>query len=131
MAAVEEDYVDVLQNIEFCLVNPKSVCTTLYDHDLLQIVELAIAHYRAAQRQLPPPTSTAFNETQQGIFERLIDVCNQRLGYPSEHLKPIPESAIIAIDELLLCLKRIEKSINCWTKNYGRRGYIEFVSQYV
>lgn len=34
-------------------------------------------------------------------------------------------------DDVLQCLKVIEKSIPKWTKQLGRQGYLSFVSQYV
>jgi hypothetical protein len=33
--------------------------------------------------------------------------------------------------ELVLCLKRIRKSIDFWTKEGGRQGYLNYVSEYV
>jgi hypothetical protein len=37
----------------------------------------------------------------------------------------------IAVSDLVLCLKRIRKSIQHWRKEGGRRGYFEFVGQFL
>jgi len=39
--------------------------------------------------------------------------------------------ARLAVTDLLECLKRIRKSIRRWNREYGRQGYLKFVSQYV
>jgi hypothetical protein len=35
------------------------------------------------------------------------------------------------VDEIIVCLKRIQKSVKTWSKRGGRRGYLSFVEQYV
>ena len=35
------------------------------------------------------------------------------------------------VDELLACLRRIQKSIDFWNKRGGRQGYLSYVAQYV
>jgi hypothetical protein len=42
---------------------------------------------------------------------------------------PAPEP--IKVEEILLCLKRILKSVNRWNKSAGQRGYLTFIVQYV
>jgi hypothetical protein len=37
----------------------------------------------------------------------------------------------IAVGDLVLCLKRIRKSIQLWRKEGGRRGYFEFVGRFL
>jgi hypothetical protein len=37
----------------------------------------------------------------------------------------------LTVEEIIACLKRIRKSIETWYKRGGRRGYYEFVRQYV
>ena len=36
-----------------------------------------------------------------------------------------------SLDEIIACLKRVQKSIRRWHKQAGRRGYLDFVSQFV
>jgi len=41
------------------------------------------------------------------------------------------EQKEITEKELLKCLKRLRKSVQKWSKRYGRQGYLNFVSQFV
>ena len=120
----ENKYLDVLQNIEFGLLSGTKDNHQLCDHDILRVIEHAIAYYKFREkhkdRKLP--------ENLQNIFEQVTSVCDWRLG-----LKPISEDKDlhcnpISIEEIILCLKRIEKSIKFWTKQGGRFGYITFAS---
>jgi hypothetical protein len=35
------------------------------------------------------------------------------------------------VDEIITCLKRIQKSIRRWNKEGGRQGYLNFISEFV
>jgi hypothetical protein len=37
----------------------------------------------------------------------------------------------ITIDEIILCLKRVLKSVKRWNEDGGRQGYLDFIIQYV
>ena len=37
----------------------------------------------------------------------------------------------ITVEEIIACLKRIRKSVEGWYKRGGRRGYYEFIQQFV
>jgi hypothetical protein len=37
----------------------------------------------------------------------------------------------ITVNELLDCLKRIKKSVQFWTKEGGRQGYLEYISNFM
>ena len=62
-------------------------------------------------------------------------MCEFRLGRedlaagsgPGPDFSPTP----ISVDEIIVCLKRIQKSVKMWGKRGGRRGYLSFVEQYV
>ena len=44
---------------------------------------------------------------------------------------PVELDAPLTAAELVLCLKRIRKSINFWNKQGGRQGYLEYVLEYL
>jgi hypothetical protein len=50
---------------------------------------------------------------------------------PAEGGAVIPQPKPITADEIVACLKRIRKSVQRWTKEGGRRGYLTFVEGYV
>ncbi len=49
-------------------------------------------------------------------------------GQPADLALP---GADKTLDEILACLKRVRKSVNYWTKESGRQGYLNFVTQFV
>ncbi|HSX38217.1 MAG TPA: hypothetical protein VLE95_05240 [Chlamydiales bacterium] len=126
----EDKYLDVLQNIEWGLLSCTKNNATLCDHDILRVVEHAIAYYKSQERECFL-AERKLADTHQEIFEKVTVMCDWRLGLrslsPSKNLYCDP----ISPEELILCLKRIEKSIKFWTKQGGRRGYITFVSSHV
>jgi hypothetical protein len=42
-----------------------------------------------------------------------------------------PNISKITLEEVLACLKRIRKSVTRWNKANGRRGYLDFVQDYL
>lgn len=123
----EDQYLDVLQNIEWALLSLVKDHPDLSDHDMLRIIEQALAYYKSQQRENPVIAQSKLTDIRQDIFERILSMCEWRLGR-----LPSPDKQItcnrITIEELILCLKRIEKSIKFWTKQGGRRGYINFAA---
>ena len=123
----EDQYMDVLQNIEWALLSLVKDHPELSDHDMLRIIEQALTYYKSQQRGNPAIAQSKLTDIRQDIFERILSMCEWRLGR-----LPPPDKQIacnpITIEELILCLKRIEKSIKFWTKQGGRKGYINFAA---
>ncbi len=127
--AFEDKYLDVLQNIECGLLSMVEDHPALCDYDMLRVIEHAQAHYKSQQKagSSSQVIECRLAGIQRQIFERVKTMCDWRLGKrpfsPDQELSCSP----ISLEELLLCLKRIEKSIMFWTKQGGRKGYIAFV----
>ena len=123
----EDQYLDVLQNVEWALLSLVKDHPELSDHDMLCIIEQALTYYKSQQRENPVIAQSKLTDIRQDIFERILSMCEWRLGR-----LPPPDKQIacnpITIEELILCLKRIEKSIKFWTKQGGRKGYINFAA---
>jgi hypothetical protein len=123
----EDQYIDVLQNIEWALLSLVKDHPELSDHDMLRIIEQALTYYKSQQRGNLVIAQSKLTDIRQDIFERILSMCEWRLGR-----LPPPDKQIacnpITIEELILCLKRIEKSIKFWTKQGGRKGYINFAA---
>jgi hypothetical protein len=121
----EDQYLDVLQNIEWSLLSMTPDHPELSDYDMRRIIEHSIAHYQTRQKgDLASPERKLTGVPQESL-ECVISVCEWRLGQrPPPHNEMVCSS--ITIEELILCLKRIEKSIKFWTKRGGRKGYINF-----
>lgn len=123
----EDQYLDVLENIEWALLSSVKEDPDLSDHDMLRIIEHALIYYKAQQRGRLTIAQSKLLNTRQDIFERVLYICEWRLGRLPPSDKQIACNPI-TIEELILCLKRIEKSIKFWTKQSGRKGYINFAA---
>jgi len=125
IAEFENRYLDVLQHIEWGLLSLVKDHPELSDHDMLRIIEQILTYYKSRQRGNLATAKNKSTGIHQEIFERVLSTCEQRL----DRLFPTNEEMAcnpIMIEELLLCLKRIEKSIKVWAKKGGRKGYINF-----
>jgi hypothetical protein len=80
-----------------------------------------------------PPT-VALNSLAQLAYSGAQTICEWRLGRESAFAlqgpTQIPAPKPITVDELIACLKRIRKSVRTWNQRGGRRGYLEFASQF-
>jgi hypothetical protein len=130
---VEDEFTDVLQNIEFGIVRVFRADNSLLDLDAKDAIAALIRHYRAEQEQRTPP-EVPLGDKAQRIFDSVLPFCEwclSRTGpvVPAE-LGPGPKVPN-TLDEIGACLRRIQKSIDLWNKRNGRQGYLSFVAQYV
>jgi hypothetical protein len=129
----EDRYMDVLQNIESAIVDTYREYPELNDRNVRDVIDFLIRSYEVEARghSLPAPK---FSSPTKELYEDVRSVCDWRLGKETlrdEGDQP-PELAMNpkTIKEIVACLKRIRLSIKMH-KSEGRRGYLDFVSQFV
>jgi hypothetical protein len=128
---VEDEYLDVLQNLEGAIVNEFREDPSILDLDARDATHALVRHYEAELESRSAP-GVRLSDRARRIFDAVRQICEWRLGRV-----PVPEESLSELDatvtaaELVLCLKRIRKSIDFWTKEGGRQGYLNFVSEYV
>jgi hypothetical protein len=133
---VEEDYQDVLQNIEFSIVSEFRRDRSILDMNVLDAVNALTRWYEAEDQQRDPPKAR-LTERSQRIFDAVRATCEWRLGrqpIPWETSEDEESTKLLhplVAAEIVLCLKRLRKSIERWSKQDGRQGYLHFVRQYV
>jgi hypothetical protein len=130
---VEDEYLDLLQNIEFSIIRVYRADGSLLDLDARDAVAALVRHYRAEQEHRNPPPIPLGDKAQR-VFDSVLPICEWRLGregpvLPAE-LGPTP-AVPNTLDEIGACLKRIQKSIDLWNKRNGRQGYLSFVAAYL
>jgi hypothetical protein len=131
---VEEEYADVLQNIESAIVTVFAGNPKLTDRDVLAAVSSLIKGYARAKAgrvvQSPGPPGRA-----RVVYEQCRHVCEWRLGRQTlnegEPREDDPRPGELSVSEILLCLKRLRKSIRLWHSRGGPRGYLEYVRQFL
>ena len=134
MAKLEEEFEDVLQNLELALVQVYRVHDEMTDWEAETAVASLIRTYTAEERGRKPP-NLRLKPLEQEAYDNVQAMCELRLGRSQlrddsgEELGLLGEP--IAVSDLVLCLKRIRKSIQLWRKEGGRRGYFEFVEHFL
>jgi hypothetical protein len=133
MGGGEEQYLDVLQNIEFGIVRVYHEHDDLVDFEVEQALSSLIREYKADQRDRtfdPPDLAPVVRE----VYDSVRQMTEWRLGrevpfkegdVPFELLEPL------SLDEMIACLKRVRKSVRKWNKRGGRQGYLQFIEQFV
>jgi hypothetical protein len=139
MGEFEEQYEDVLQNIEFALVQVYRADEEMTDFDALQAINALIRTYQAEERRRQP-SALRLLPAQEAALESVQGMCELRLGRAQlrkkmeeteETAELPPMIAPITLAEIIACLKRVRKSIELWRKEGGRRGYYDFVSPFL
>ncbi len=130
----EDRYLDVLQNIEAAIVAVSRQRPELLDYDVEATLEALIGRYRAEELgRTPRPVQ--LTERREELYEAVLGICEWRLGrgspFGEEGSEGIPGPTPISVEEIVACLKRIQKSVKRWNKQGGRQGYLTFIRQYV
>jgi hypothetical protein len=129
----ENQYFDVLQNIEFAIVKEYRRDPAILDLNVREAVNALARQYESEEEGRTPPRAQMTDRTQ-AIFDAVRAVCEWRLGRPcgpvpaTRNDPPVPD---ITAAEMAACLKRIRKSVDRWNKESGPRGYLNFVRQYI
>ena len=131
---IEEQYEDVLQNIESRVVAVYHTQPELTDWEVELAYEALIQFYNAEAhgrsvevRQLPG--------IQAEVVHAAKAMCEWRLGrltLSDKRGRPIkfPMKPLTAA-EIVACLKRLRKSVRFWTKANGRQGYLNYIVQFL
>jgi hypothetical protein len=131
----EEQYEDVLQNIEFAIVGvyrerPEDVS----DWSVETALDALMRVYQAERTGRTPPTAR-LSEVEQQIYDRVRAMCEWRLGRTQLEVEGgqalLAEMEPKTLDEIQACLKRVRTSVKHWHKSGGRRGYLDFVGRYI
>ena len=134
-SSFEEQYLDVLQNLEFAIVHVAREHPELTDWHAQSAVTALTKLYRAeaAGREIRDPAAR-LDPLAQGVYDTVHEVAEWRRGrgeFLDEGGEPMdfPLEPITA-QEMVDCLKRIRKSIGRWTEWGGRKGYLTYVDEF-
>lgn len=129
MSSFEEEYMDVLQNIEMAILSVYREYHDLLDYDVDKVLNILWTEHRNEKQGRTTPVPT-LGDNARLVYDRIKEVCQWRLGRTEiaigdefTRLKPEP----ISVDEIMDCLKRIRKSVDLWNKQGGRQGYLYFI----
>jgi hypothetical protein len=126
--AVEDEYLDVLQNIEFGIMQVYRETPDLIDAEVANAVDALVRIYEA-EAQGKTVSSRPIRGITKQVMTAIQDMCEIRLGRAES---PFEESMpSVTPTEIVACLKRIRASIKLWTGQGGRQGYLNYVQQFV
>ncbi|MBN1259230.1 MAG: hypothetical protein JXB35_00985 [Anaerolineae bacterium] len=134
MPDFEDEYLDVLQNIEFAIVSVYRNHKDLTDYEVDEALSTLARAYRA-EREQKAFTKPDLSELAAAVHSNVEAMCDIRLGRESlvtpdgGEMPVIPRQ--VTVEELIACLKRIRKSIRRWTRVGGTRGYLQNVDQFI
>jgi hypothetical protein len=131
MPTFEEQYLDVLQNIEFAIVSVYREKPDLLDYDVDKVLNLLWAEYRNEKQDKTTP-APYLGVNAQLVYARVKSMCEWRLGRQkmgkAKDGQPVAmDIKPLTLEEIAACLKRIRKSVELWTKQGGRQGYLYFI----
>ncbi len=134
MTSFEDEYFDVLQNIEFAIVQVAHRHPELTDYDVEKSLNALIQFYRKPGRG--SDAKLGQNQLAEEVYQGVKEMCDWRMGAsnfntPEGLPADLPETNPLTIEEIQACLKRIRKSLQTWSKRGGRRGYLDFIDQFI
>lgn len=128
----EEQYEDVLHSIESGIISVYRENPDISDYDVTRAIEVLIDDY-SGEKIGRPPRNVRLSDVEKNIVDEMRKSCEWQMG--REEIKDADEESAeiepVTIDEIILCLRRILKSVNYWNKSGGRQGYLSYMSHFV
>ena len=127
-----DDKLDILQNLEFSIVEVWRANPTMNDYTAQRAYEAAFQLYRSEMRGHPPKAPT-LSGLDAKAFEALRQMCEFRLGRGTGletaegpvSVPPIPVATLVD------CLRELAKSVERHTQLGGRQGYLTFIDRFI
>ncbi len=129
---VEDEYQDVLQNIEMFIVSFYKDHPELTDFQVDNAIEALNRTYQ--REKVGGAPFLPKGELSKGLYQSVKMVCEWRLGRENivdEEGQPMNITEPLTIDEIQACLKRLRKSIETWNKRSGSQGYLNYIRQFI
>ncbi len=124
------DKMDVLQNLEFAVVEVWRAHPEMTDYVAGRAYEAVFQLYRSELRghQPKPASSTGLDAI---TFESLKAMCEFRLGRASCPVAGPEKIAPVSVEQLVDCLRELKKSTERHTVLEGRQGYLTFIDRFL
>ncbi len=139
--SIENEYEDVLQNLEQAIIGYYNYNPELIDAEVETAISWLIKLYAGEVEEkistYPQPKGISLD-----VADSVKEMCEWRLG--NGKLKVEDESGqitevaaeemeleLLKPEQIVACLKRIQSSIKFWTKKPGRQGYLKFVGKFL
>ena len=128
---VVNDYLDILQNIEFTIIAVYRAQPSVSDKDIMLATERLITLYTREKKGLPVlPVAITGNSLL--VFEAMKSAAESRLvRSPNEITSDVTTGYRVPLRIMVICLQRLLDSMNLWHKKDGFRGYINQIKDFL
>jgi hypothetical protein len=127
---ISETNPDVLQNIEFGIVQVYRADKSVIDIDVKDAIDALVRHYQAEEEHRNPPVRRLGDRAQR-VFSSTQAACEWRLGRALGPGETELEMPAVPVSVIVECLRKIQKSISRWSQQGGRQGYLNFIGPYL
>ena len=124
----EDDHLDLLQNIEFMIVEASRSNPAITDFDVTDALDALTRQY-SAEEMARQPSVISLDPRAQEVYENVRRICEWRLGR-TEKQEPNHES-LDSVPTIISALRKLMKSVGRWSGRGGKRGYLDFIKEYV
>lgn len=127
-----ERYYDVIQNIEYAILVEYQDETNLLDFDVIDALDGLVRRYAADERNRTPP-KLRLSRRADRVYAAAEHMCEWRLGRAPLNVNSetvIPQDQRASVADILVCLKRIRKSVCIWNEQAGRQGYLGYIANF-
>lgn len=115
---LDDRHLDILQSVEASIVHVYHTNYDMRDNDALRALNALIDYYKNIARGYAAETPV-FSGVTEEVLQSVKSICDTRLETREDAI------AIVA------CLRKILKSAQRWNQKNGKRGYLQFVENYV
>lgn len=123
-----KDNLDLLQNIEFSIVEAYRAIPAITDYDVNDALDALTRHY-VAEEAGRAPSAIALDLRAQAVYDNVRRICEWRMGR-APAASP-PSLVHKGLGDVVFGLRTIMKSIKRWSGRGGKRGYLDFVKNYL
>jgi hypothetical protein len=127
---MDDRNLDVLQNLEFAVVEVWRKHPDMTDYVEQRAYEAAFEWYRAEARG-HLPKAPSLSGLDQVAFDALKGMCELRLGRGESVLGAAQSLPAIPVPVLVDCLRQLRKSVERHTQLEGRQGYLQFIDGFL
>ncbi len=127
---VVDEHLDILQNIEFSIVETFRQRPELRDPEVIAAMEKLTAYYTRMKKGLPA-LPLVLPERVMTVFQAMKSFCELRREGGEVAFESGAEMPRVPLRIVILCLERLLDSARKWHKRDGQRGYLNFISQYI
>ena len=128
----EEEHLDIIHNIESVVISIYRERRDLTDYEVDKAYAAIYQSLRNEQIGKPPVIPSGELTTR--VYDGVTQMINWRLGRSTQIAQKFALSDMlepVSVEVVMQCLKQLRKSIELWSKEGGRQGYLFYISQFL